>query len=94
MLPLLSHRDPGIWDDPDAFRPDRWSGVDADNQPGYLPFGHANERCWGRHMVMPLAERLLDLLREADLAVSPAQRTAHVPLAGLLGVSRIQVTRR
>ncbi|MGC5364488.1 cytochrome P450 [Streptomyces sp. DT24] len=94
MLPLLSHRDPGLWDEPDAFRPERWNGVDPDHRPGYLPFGHANEHCWGRHMVMPLAERLLDILRADGLAVSPGQTSARVPLAGLLGVARVRVSRR
>ncbi|MCX4551515.1 cytochrome P450 [Streptomyces sp. NBC_01387] len=94
MLPLLTHRDPAIWDDPDAYRPERWTGADPDDHPGYLPFGHANERCWGRHMVMPLAERLLDLLRADGLAVSPEQTSARVPLAGLMGVTGVRVTRR
>ncbi|MFH8349928.1 cytochrome P450 [Streptomyces sp. NPDC018045] len=94
LLPLLSHRDPALWDAPDEFRPERWAALDPDDQPGYLPFGHANERCWGRHMVMPLAERLLDLVREQGLAVSPEQTSAEVPLAGLLGVSRVRVVRR
>ncbi|OKI08116.1 cytochrome [Streptomyces sp. CB02923] len=94
LLPLLSHRDPALWDAPDEFRPERWETLDPENQPGYLPFGHANERCWGRHMVMPLAERLLDMVREQGLAVSPEQTSAEVPLAGLLGVSRVRVVRR
>ncbi|MET9529183.1 cytochrome P450 [Streptomyces sp. NPDC006649] len=94
MLPLLTHRSPTIWEDPDTFRPDRWAGADPDDHPGYLPFGHANERCWGRHMVMPLAERLLDLLRAGDFAVDPDQTSARVPLAGLLGVTGVRVARR
>lgn len=94
ILPLLSHRDLAIWDDPDEFCPERWDSLDPDHQPGYLPFGHAHERCWGRHMVMPLAEMLLDILRDNDLAVCPNQRTADVPLAGLLGISNVQINRQ
>ncbi|MFD7666506.1 cytochrome P450 [Streptomyces sp. NPDC059788] len=94
LLPLLSHRDPALWDAPDEFRPERWESLDPEDHPGYLPFGHANERCWGRHMVMPLAERLLDMVREQGLVVSPGQTSAQVPLAGLLGVSRVRVVRR
>ncbi|WP_372372423.1 cytochrome P450 [Xanthomonas sp. NCPPB 1638] len=93
VLPLLSHRDPALWESPDAFRPERWDQLDPDDLPGYLPFGHASERCWGRHMVMPLAEQLLDRLRAQGLAVSPRQRRAQVPLAGLLGVSEVDVVR-
>ncbi|MDX3072705.1 cytochrome P450 [Streptomyces sp. NPDC088354] len=93
MLPLLTHRDPALWDDPDAFRPERWNGIDPDDHPGYLPFGHANERCWGRHMVMPLAERLLDIARRDRLTVDPLQDSARVPLHGLLGVTGVRVVR-
>jgi hypothetical protein len=93
LLPLLSQRDPALWDDPDAFRPERWDSLDPDDQPGYLPFGHASERCWGRHMVMPLAEMLLDMLRGDGLTVSPEQTAAKVPLAGLMGVADVRVVR-
>lgn len=93
MLPLLSHRDPALWDDPEEFRPERWDGLDPDTHPGYLPFGHSGERCWGRHMVLPLAERLLDLVRRDGLAVSPEQRVGKVELDGLLEVSGVRVVR-
>jgi hypothetical protein len=91
LLPLLSHRDPALWDDPDEFRPERWDGLDPDTHPGYLPFGHSSERCWGRHLVMPLAERLLDLVRRDGLVVSPGQRVGKVELDGLLEVSGVRV---
>jgi len=93
ILPLLSHRDPALWDAPDEFRPERWDELDPDDHPGYLPFGHVSERCWGRHMVMPLAELLLGLLRRDGLTVSPEQTSAQVPLAGLMGVSGVRVVR-
>ena len=93
VLPLLTHRDPALWDAPDEFRPERWDHLDPDTVPGYLPFGHASERCWGRHMVLPLAELLLDLIRDSGLAVDPGQRTAKVPLTGLLGVENVKVTK-
>ncbi len=93
VLPLLSHRDPALWDEPDVFRPERWDHLDPDDHAGYLPFGHASERCWGRHMVMPLAEMLLDIVRSTGLTVSPRQTRAEVPLAGLLGVSEVKLVR-
>ncbi|MFJ5594682.1 cytochrome P450 [Streptomyces noursei] len=93
LLPLLSHRDPALWEEPDAFRPERWADLDPDDHPGYLPFGHANERCWGRHMVLPLAERLLDLVRRDGLTVRPAQTVGRVELDGLMEVAEVRVTR-
>ncbi|MFF2406336.1 cytochrome P450 [Streptomyces sp. NPDC058092] len=92
LLPLLSHRDPALWDAPDSFRPERWKDLDPDTAPGYLPFGHSSERCWGRHMVMPLAELLLDLIRGSGLVVDPDQRVGKVPLLGLLGVDDVRLT--
>jgi hypothetical protein len=93
LLPLLSHRDPALWEDPEAFRPERWDQLDPDQQPGYLPFGHESERCWGRHMVMPLAERMLDIVRGSGLTVSPRQTKAEVRLTGLLGVTQVDLVR-
>ncbi|MFJ2773817.1 cytochrome P450 [Streptomyces sp. NPDC087300] len=93
LLPLLSHRDPALWEDPDVFRPERWAALDPDDHPGYLPFGHVSERCWGRHMVMPLAGLLLDILRADGATVDPRQTSAKVPLAGLLGVDKVRLVR-
>lgn len=93
VLPLLAHRDPALWDAPDEFRPERWDTLDPETAPGFLGFGHGSERCWGRHAVLPLAELLLDLLRRDGLTVSPDQKSAKVPLAALLGVDEVRVTR-
>lgn len=93
VLPLLFHRDPALWDDPEGFRPERWNDLDPDTAPGYLPFGHSSERCWGRHMVMPLAELLLDLVRKSGLEVDRDQRVGKVPLLGLLGVEDVRLTK-
>jgi hypothetical protein len=94
LLPLLSHRDPALWDAPDEFRPQRWAGLDPETHPGYLPFGHSNERCWGRHMVLPLASRVLDLVRRDGLTVDPRQTRGRVHLHGLMEVSDVKVVRR
>ncbi|TVT17111.1 cytochrome P450 [Amycolatopsis rhizosphaerae] len=93
LLPLLSHRDPALWEAPDEFRPERWAELDPDTHPGYLPFGHATERCWGRHMVLPLAARLLALARRDGLTVDPRQAKGRVHLDGLLEVSGVRVVR-
>ncbi len=93
LLPFVSHRDPKIWDAPDEFRPERWNDLDPDVTPGYLPFGHESERCWGRHMVMPLAETCLGMLRDGGFTVDPDQRKGRVLLTGLLGVQDVRVVR-
>ena len=93
LLPLLSHRDPALWDSPDEFRPERWDSLDPDDHPGYVPFGPADERCWGRHMVLPLAESLLEIVRRENLTVDPGQTRGRVELDGLLEVSELRVVR-
>lgn len=93
LLPLLSHRDPALWDAPEQFRPERWETLDPEDHPGYLPFGHANERCWGRHMVMPLAERLLEIVRRENLVVDPRQTRGRIELDGLLEIAEMRVVR-
>jgi hypothetical protein len=45
-------------------------------------------------MVMPLAERLLDIVRRDGLVVSPDQTVGRVELNGLLEVSGVRITRR
>ncbi|WP_345718633.1 cytochrome P450 [Kineosporia mesophila] len=94
FLNLLSQRDPALWEEPDTFLPQRWKHLDPDNHPGYLPFGHVQERCWGRHMVMPLAALLLGRLRDNGYTVDPDQTFARVPLDGLLGLSHVTLVRR
>ncbi|WP_410673581.1 cytochrome P450 [Amycolatopsis sp. cmx-4-68] len=91
LLPLLSHRSPKLWEAPDEFRPRRWAGLDADRHPGYLPFGHVSERCWGRHLVLPLASRLLDVVRAEGLVPDPRRTRARVELDGLLELADVKV---
>jgi cytochrome P450 len=55
ISPWLLHRDPAVWPDPDAFRPERWltaAGRYDQNAPGhprgsYLPFGAGSHVCVG-----------------------------------------------
>ncbi|WP_051366126.1 cytochrome P450 [Hamadaea tsunoensis] len=60
--PLLTHRDPELWTDPGAFRPDRF----AEGRPawGFLPFSAGRRTCLGVHlaraMLTAAARPLLD----------------------------------
>ncbi|MFF3563629.1 cytochrome P450 [Streptomyces sp. NPDC002574] len=87
MFPLLMHRDPQYWSDPLVFRAERWSGVsDPERTPGFMPFGFDGARCWARHLVVPLAERLLEVCLENGVTIGDAQRETHIPLRSLLSV--------
>jgi cytochrome P450 len=43
---LVTQRNPRYWDDPDAFRPERWSGAKP-ARFAYFPFGGGERRCIG-----------------------------------------------
>ncbi|MFE0042999.1 cytochrome P450 [Streptomyces albireticuli] len=87
LFPLLMHRHPDYWSDPLEFRPERWAGVeDPEKTPGFMPFGFEGARCWAKHLVVPLAERLLTVGFDNGLAVRGPRRDAEVPLRSLLAV--------
>jgi cytochrome P450 len=92
VFPFLAHRNHDSWAQPDAFRPQRWIGIEnPDLLTDYLPFGHGDDRCPARHLVLLLAERILADITTAGLAVDRRQLVAKVPLGPLLSVSRLKV---
>jgi cytochrome P450 len=46
---IVTHRNPRLWKDPEAFRPERWSNGEAAALPkfAYFPFGGGNRICIG-----------------------------------------------
>ncbi|WLQ39644.1 cytochrome P450 [Streptomyces laculatispora] len=87
LFPLLMHRHPDYWSDPMEFRPERWAGVaDPEKTPAFMPFGFDGARCWAKHLVVPLAERLLTVAFDNRLAIRSLQQETHVPLRSLLSV--------
>ncbi|MGV9980730.1 cytochrome P450 [Micromonospora wenchangensis] len=54
ISPLVSHRNPRIWDNPDAFDPARFAGDAARRLPrlSYLPFGGGPRMCVGNLMAL------------------------------------------
>ncbi|MDH6140389.1 hypothetical protein P3T35_002397 [Kitasatospora sp. GP30] len=93
LLPLLMHRHPDYWSDPLEFRPERWAGVaDPENTPAFMPFGFDGARCWAKHLVVPLAERLLTAAFDHRLAIRSPRDETHVPLRSLLSVRFVAET--
>ncbi|MEU1283225.1 cytochrome P450 [Kitasatospora sp. NPDC005856] len=87
LFPLLMHRHPDYWSDPLEFRPERWEDVaDPEKEPAFMPFGFDGARCWAKHLVVPLAERLLTVALDNRLVVHSPQQEAQVPLRSLLSV--------
>jgi cytochrome P450 len=54
----VMHRDPRYYDDPDAFRPERWLDGLADRLPAgaYFPFGNGPRRCIGQSFALMESE--------------------------------------
>ena len=72
----LTHRDPRYWDDPLAFRPERFEPEQAQRRHryAYFPQGGGNNLCIGHRMVVPM---------EAPLIMATvAQRWRLRPIAG------------
>ncbi|HEY9373000.1 cytochrome P450 [Streptomyces sp.] len=65
--PYFTHRDPSLWPDPDAFRPERF--LDADRRPAghgtYYPFGLGPRACLGAQFALREAGVLLERLLPA-----------------------------
>ncbi|MEU3567221.1 cytochrome P450 [Kitasatospora sp. NPDC036755] len=87
LFPLLMHRHADYWSQPLEFRPERWDGVaDPEKAPAFMPFGFDGARCWAKHLVVPLAERLLTTALENGILVRSPRPEAEVPLRSLLSV--------
>jgi hypothetical protein len=85
LLPLLLHRDREYWPAPLDFRPERWTGVaDPESTPAFMPFGFDGARCWAKHLVVPLAERLLRVALDNRLTIPGGQQETRIPLRPLL----------
>jgi hypothetical protein len=56
--PLMTHRDPDLWPDPTAFRPDRFAG----GRPAwaYVPFSAGRRTCLGAHLANYMLRVALD----------------------------------
>ena len=54
LSPWVTQRDPAYWQDPQAFRPERFASQDDTGWPrgAYFPFGSGVHRCLGEHLAL------------------------------------------
>ncbi|GAB2698207.1 cytochrome P450 [Nocardia thraciensis] len=79
-LPLL-HSDPGVWGEPDAFRPERF--LERRFGPFELaPYGGGHRRCAGAALAdYELRVVLATVLARVELALPPRSARGRIPLA-------------
>jgi cytochrome P450 len=73
----VTHRDPRFWDEPEAFRPDRWQDDLEKRLPRivYFPFGSGPRMCIGYTFALMEAVLILtSLIRHHRFAPAPGQR--------------------
>jgi cytochrome P450 len=85
--PWVTHRDPRFWDEPEAFRPERWletSVKEAGQRFRYFPFGGGVRRCVGESFAWIEGVLLLaTLARNWKLELVPSQRIGLQPMITL-----------
>jgi hypothetical protein len=92
VYPLLAHRNRDFWVAPDTFLAERWDGIEhPDRLVNYFPFGHANDRCWAKQLVLSLAEYALQDISQRGLVPDPRQLEATVPVSPFLTISAIKI---
>jgi cytochrome P450 len=66
MAPWVLHRDPRFFDEPEAFRPERWADGLAERLPhfAYMPFGGGQRVCIGASFALLEATLLLTLIAQ------------------------------
>ena len=95
----MVHRDARWFDEPEAFRPERWAGDPARPLPryAYFPFGGGPRQCIGNAFAMMEAVLLLaTIARRFRLELVPGQRVIPAPYITLRPESgiRMRVARR
>ena len=82
----VMHRDPRYYDDPDAFRPERWLDGLADRLPAgaYFPFGDGPRRCIGQGFaLLESALVIATIAQRFRFRLVPGRRTMPEPLVTL-----------
>ena len=80
----VSHRLPDVWDEPEAFRPERFAPGNRERIPkgAYVPFGGGSRTClgmrFGQAEIRVIASRILERFR-LDLATDTTLEIRQMP---------------
>ncbi len=79
----LLHRHPSVWDDPEAFLPERFLGDVRHEGPTYMPFGIGRHFCIGQPITHLIGSVVLSgAVRRFDIEF--VSRTSHTPDGGFV----------
>lgn len=95
MQPWVVHHDDRIYDDPMAFRPERWTDEFESSLPkfGYFPFGGGPRRCIGDRFAM-LEARLVIATIAQEWTVDPHDDLSFAPSITLRPDGPVEMTVR
>lgn len=88
LAPSVTHHDPRYWDEPEAFRPERWlaNGNVVSPAPAfaYFPFGAGARRCIGERFAMQeLVLAVAAIGRRCRVTLQPGARIEPQPVVTL-----------
>lgn len=86
VCPWLTHRDGRVWEQPLAFRPDRFIGPEEDSHHpfAYFPFGGGPRLCIGNNFALTEAMAVLaTVLPVLDLQIAPEATVTPEPMISL-----------
>jgi cytochrome P450 len=85
LSPLLTHRDPELYPEPQRFRPQRWDSLRPSTYQ-YLPFGAGPRRCVGAGFAgQAIRLTLAVLLQRVRLSMPGAMRVDHKVIGIVMG---------
>jgi cytochrome P450 len=86
LSPYVTQRSPRFWDQPEAFKPDRFLPAEATSRPrfAYFPFGGGPRQCIGAGMAMIEAPLILaSIVQRFDLDLAGSDEVTPDPRLSL-----------
>ncbi len=93
--PVVSHRLGSVFENPDAFDPDRFARGEADNPFAWIPFGGGKNKCTGNAFgMLQLKAIIAVMLREYDFALvdAPKKYRDNYNAATVMPIGPVRVT--